>query len=178
MLMKSFARQMTMMTGLALSASLPAAALGSEIASERTAEATIQDRHGNTVGKTTLHQTPNRVLLHASFAGLPAGVHGFHLHATGTCEPPFKSAGGHFNPRGSAHGLLVEEGPHAGDMPNIHVPESGELELEVLTLVDRLEDLLDADGAALVIHEGADDYESQPSGAAGSRIACGVVEVK
>jgi Cu-Zn family superoxide dismutase len=64
-------------------------------------------------------------------------------------------------------------------MPNIHVRPSGALELEVLTAVtDMGSELFDGDCAALVIHEGADDYSSQPSGAAGPRIACGVVELQ
>jgi len=124
-----------------------------------------------------LRETPNGVLVYASFTGLPPGSHAFHFHETGQCEPPFKSAGGHFNPDGSAHGFLVEEGPHAGDMPNIHVPTSGELAIENLSGVRALEpDLLDDDGAAFIVHRGADDYTSQPSGAAGPRIACGVIE--
>jgi Cu-Zn family superoxide dismutase len=76
----------------------------------------------------------------------------------------------------TAHGYLSEDGPHLGDMPNIHVPESGALEVEVMTRVTDLdEQILDEDGSALVIHSGADDYRSQPSGAAGPRIACGVI---
>ncbi|WP_295885798.1 superoxide dismutase family protein [uncultured Thiohalocapsa sp.] len=94
----------------------------------------------------------------------------------GTCEPPFKSAGGHLMAPDTAHGYLSEGGPHLGDMPNIHVPESGALEVEVMTRVaDMRAQLFDDDGAAVVIHSGADDYRSQPSGAAGPRIACGVI---
>ncbi len=151
-------------------AALPAAAQVS------VAESEIQDRNGTTVGYAVLRQTPAGVLLHVSLAGLPPGAHGFHLHETGTCEPPFKSAGGHLMEPDTKHGYLVEAGPHVGDMPNIHVPESGALELEVMTrITDMDEQLLDGDGSALVIHSGADDYRSQPSGAAGPRIACGVI---
>ena len=65
---------------------------------------------------------------------------------------------------------------HAGDMPNIHVPASGALEIEVLNTLLRLDDaLFDEDGAAIVIHEGPDDYVTDPAGAAGPRIACGVI---
>jgi Cu-Zn family superoxide dismutase len=70
------------------------------------------------------------------------------------------------------------EGPHAGDMPNLHVPESGKLVVEVLddlVTLDVAHALLDADGSALVIHAGADDYQTDPAGNAGDRIACGVV---
>jgi len=141
------------------------------------ARATLENRDGETVGTAMLRETPNGVLVYASFTALPAGTHAFHFHETAKCEPPFKSAGGHFNPDGSAHGFLVEEGPHAGDMPNIHVPASGELAIEIMSGVRALEpDLLDDDGAALIVHRGADDYSSQPSGAAEPRIACGVIE--
>jgi Cu-Zn family superoxide dismutase len=138
----------------------------------------MQDRDGNTVGAVLLSETPNGVLLHARLGGLPAGVHAFHIHETGACEPPFDSAGGHLSAEeANAHGYLVEEGPHLGDMPNIHIPDNGRLEIEVMTRVSDLDkQFFDRDGAALVIHEGADDYHSQPSGAAGPRIACGVIE--
>jgi Cu-Zn family superoxide dismutase len=134
-------------------------------------------RNGNTVGAVLLSETPNGVLLHARLAGLPAGVHALHLHEIGACEPPFDSAGGHLTAEeANAHGYLREDGPHLGDMPNIHVPQTGHLEVEVMTRVSDMEtQVFDSDGAALVIHEGADDYQSQPSGAAGPRIACGVI---
>jgi Cu-Zn family superoxide dismutase len=151
--------------------SLPAAAKVS------VAESEIQDRNGNIVGYAVLRETPAGVLLQVNLAGLPPGTHGFHIHETGTCEPPFKSAGGHLMEAGTAHGYQSEKGPHLGDMPNIHVPESGALELEVMTRVTNMDSqLFDSDGAALIIHRGADDYHSQPSGAAGPRIACGVIE--
>jgi Cu-Zn family superoxide dismutase len=70
------------------------------------------------------------------------------------------------------------EGPHAGDMPNLHVPESGKLSIEVLNPLVTLRGdraLLDEDGSALVIHAGADDYVTDPAGNAGDRIACGVI---
>ena len=100
-------------------------------------------------------------------AGRPAaGAHAFHVHTIGACEPPFKSAGGHYNPTGAQHGMDNPEGMHAGDMPNIHVGASGALEIEVLNTMLRLDDaLFDADGAAIVIHAGPDDYKTDPAGA-------------
>lgn len=149
---------------------------GAAAADISVAEASIKNLDGETVGTAVLRETPAGVLLHVKLAGLPSGVHGFHIHEKGTCEPPFASAGGHFAADDSQHGYLVPQGPHAGDMPNIHVPANGELELEIMTGVDTLSPrLLDADGASLVIHRGADDYRSQPSGDAGQRIACGVI---
>jgi Cu-Zn family superoxide dismutase len=102
------------------------------------------------------------------------------LHAVGRCDPPFDSAGSHFNPVVKVHGYLNEGGPHAGDLPNVHVPESGILEFEILAAnvtlrAGKSNPLLDQDGAALVIHAGPDDYKTDPSGASGSRLACGVI---
>jgi len=140
------------------------------------AEAELRDPGGAVVGTISLRAVPTGVLLHARLSGLPEGAHAFHVHAVGECEPPFSSAGGHYNPDDVVHGLESLGGPHAGDMPNIHVPASGELEIEILNTALALDDrLFDGDGAAIVIHEGPDDYVSDPAGAAGPRIACGVI---
>jgi Cu-Zn family superoxide dismutase len=139
----------------------------------------LKDKDGKEVGKATLTDTPNGVLVLLDLSAAPAGTQAFHIHETGKCEPPdFKSAGGHFNPDGTEHGILNPEGPHAGDMPNIHVPADGKLTVEILnTLVslDAERALLDDDGSALVIHAGPDDYKSDPAGHAGDRIACGIL---
>ena len=144
-----------------------------------TARAELFDPSGKSVGTVSLEETPHGVLLNAGLRGMPPGVHAFHLHSVGRCEPPFKSAGGHFNPFGRQHGLLNPQGLHAGDLPNIHVGEGGALSFEVLaglvTLGAGESSLFDADGSAIVIHEGPDDYRSDPAGAAGKRIACGVI---
>ena len=84
----------------------------------------------------------------------------------------------HFNPAEHKHGLENPAGPHAGDMPNLHVPGDGKLSIEVLNQAVTLSGksaLLDGDGAALVIHAAADDYRTDPAGNAGDRIACGVI---
>lgn len=141
------------------------------------ARAAMANANGESVGEVVLSRTPHGTLLHAKLTGLPPGAHAFHVHTVGKCEPPFKSAGGHFNPDGVKHGILAEDGVHAGDMPNIHVPESGALEIEVLNTFLMLDaSLFDDDGAAIVIHDGPDDYKTDPAGAAGPRIACGVIE--
>ncbi|AGA90308.1 Cu/Zn superoxide dismutase [Thioflavicoccus mobilis 8321] len=162
-----------LLLGLAFS---PSAATAADVDS---AMAMMTDRDGQSVGQVELKQTPAGVLLHANLAGLPAGVHAFHIHQTGVCDSPFKSSGGHLASEGQHHGYYNEQGPHDGDMPNIHVPEDGALDIEVMTGVKDLgKEVLDDDGAAIVIHEGADDYETDPAGAAGPRIACGVIETK
>ncbi|MCB9929798.1 MAG: superoxide dismutase family protein [Alphaproteobacteria bacterium] len=155
---------------------LAAAALAGFVSSASAATAMLKDPKGNAVGTVELTQLPHGVLLHAQLMNLPEGTHAFHVHGVGKCEPPFKSAGGHYNPTGAKHGLASDMGAHAGDMPNIHVPASGKLDVEVFNSQLALDDkLFDADGAAIVIHQGADDYTSDPAGAAGPRIACGVI---
>ncbi len=141
------------------------------------ATAVLKDPDGKTVGTVTLTAVPTGVLLDADLKDFPPGDHAFHIHGTGKCTPPdFKSAGGHFNPEEDKHGLMAEAGPHAGDMPNLHVPDSGRLRVEVLNQMVSLPGLLGGEGTAIVIHEGPDDYRSDPAGAAGPRIACGVIE--
>ena len=159
-----------LVAGIALVAASQTAGAGEQ------AQAAMMNANGESVGAVTLSATPQGTLLHATLENLPAGAHAFHVHAVGVCEPPFKSAGGHFNPEGKKHGINNPEGMHAGDMPNIHVPASGALEIEVLNTLLSLDDtLFDEDGAAIVIHEGPDDYVTDPAGAAGPRIACGVI---
>lgn len=135
---------------------------------------------GQKMGEVTLTQGLSGVLVQVSLVGVPQGVNGLHIHEIGVCEPPFDSAGGHFNPSDVAHGYFVETGPHAGDLPNVHVPASGEVDVEMFSTLITLEpggpiSLLDADGAALVLHAGADDYRTDPSGHSGGRIACAVL---
>ena len=142
------------------------------------ATATIIDLKGQNVGSANIRMTPSgKVLVTASVNGLTQGWHGFHVHETGSCDPAteFKSAGGHLAD-GKEHGFLVEGGPHPGDMPNQMVQEDGVLVAEVANDLLTEELIFDADGSAILIHAGRDDYQSQPSGDAGGRVACGVIE--
>ena len=141
----------------------------------------VIDAAGTAVGTVVLEDTPNGVLVSAMIRGLPEGEHGFHLHETGLCEPGegFKTAGGHYAPRGNEHGFKQIKGPHAGDMPNQFVGADGMLRAHVLntavTMAEGFDTLNDADGSALIVHAGADDYSSQPTGDAGGRLACAVL---
>jgi len=148
---------------------------------ETMANAQLKDGSGKAIGDADLVQTQAGVLIRLRLKGLPVGEHAFHVHAVGKCEPPFTSAGGHFNPGGAKHGMAAADGPHAGDMPNLHVPASGALAVEVanpaISLVKgQPNSVFDADGSAVIIHAGADDYKTDPTGNAGDRIACGVIE--
>ena len=115
-------------------------------------------------------------------AGISPGDHAMHFHEIGKCDAPdFKSSGGHYNPTMADHGHKMPDGPHAGDMMNVNVAADGTgtfvvTNERVSIYGDHgLPALMDADGTALILHAGQDDYQSQPSGAAGARIGCAVI---
>jgi Cu-Zn family superoxide dismutase len=156
-------------------------ALSALPAAAQTAKAALKNAEGKDVGSVTLTQTPAGVLLALTIKGLPPGEHALHVHAVGKCEAPFTTAGGHFNPGNKKHGMLAADGHHAGDMPNLHIPASGELAIEILNAAITLDkgkpnSVFDADGSAIIIHAGKDDYKTDPTGDAGGRIACGVIQ--
>lgn len=144
------------------------------------ASADLKDKDGKSVGMATLREVGDGVLVSVEVKGISPGLHAIHVHAVGKCEgPAFTSAGGHFNPAQKKHGLKSPEGPHAGDMPNMYVAKDGVGRFEVLndniTLKTGNRSVFDADGSALVIHAGVDDYVTDPTGNAGDRVACGVI---
>jgi superoxide dismutase, Cu-Zn family len=146
-----------------------------------TATADLKSADGKDVGTAKLTQTRGGVRIELALKDLPAGEHAFHVHAVGKCEPPFTSAGPHFNPAQKKHGKLNKEGPHAGDMDNVRIPESGSLKVRIvnkdITLEkDKPNSVFQEGGTALVVHAGKDDYTTDPAGNAGDRIACGVVK--
>jgi Cu-Zn family superoxide dismutase len=153
---------------------------GTGVHGQATATAKLKDAQGQDVGAVQLRNTPEGVLLTIELESVEPGVKAFHIHDAGRCDAPtFHSAGPHFNPEKQPHGLLPPAGAHAGDLPNIHVPETGMASVELLatgvTLADGERSLLDANGSALVLHAKPDDYASDPAGNAGDRVACGIV---
>ncbi len=136
--------------------------------------AEIKTAEGQSLGTATAVATPSGVMLVTlELQGVPAGVHGAHVHETGDCAPPdFESAGGHLA-GDKEHGIMAANGPHPGDLPNIHVPESGALMVEHFAAGLTPDLMADEDGSAIIIHEQSDDYVGQPSGHAGGRIGCG-----
>jgi superoxide dismutase, Cu-Zn family len=150
-------------------------------AAAQTAKAVLKGADGATLGTLDLTQVSDGVLVKLAAKGLPPGEHAFHVHAVGKCEAPFTTAGGHFNPDNHKHGMLSAEGHHAGDMPNLVVPASGEVAVEVVNTAvtlakDKPNSLFKPEGTAFVIHAAADDYKTDPTGNAGGRIACAVLE--
>jgi superoxide dismutase, Cu-Zn family len=148
-------------------------------AAAQSAKAALKDKSGKGVGTAELTQVPDGVLIKLALKGAPAGDHAFHIHAVGKCEPPFESAGPHFNPTNDKHGLLAGRG-HAGDMPNLHIPKNGELEVEVINAAITLDkgkpnSVFHPGGTSVVLHAGKDDYKTDPAGNAGDRVACGVI---
>jgi Cu-Zn family superoxide dismutase len=144
------------------------------------AQAVFIDTEGKEIGGAILTETPHGVLIEFTVNNLPRGEHGFHIHETGSCETPdFKSAGGHYT-HDKRHGYLTKDGYHAGDLPNQFIEADGLMRGSLfnpnITLSDGETSLFDFDGSALVVHAEADDYSSQPAGAAGARIACAVIK--
>lgn len=145
----------------------------------RIGSASLTRADGQPAGSVQIVAVGNRVTLAVGVAGIAPGVHGIHLHTTGSCQgPDFASAGGHLNPLGRHHGSLSSDGAHEGDLPNLTVSAAGNgaLTADLAGTPDQVHAwLFDADGAAIVVHADPDDYQSDPSGNSGARIACGVI---
>ncbi|MGQ0673533.1 MAG: superoxide dismutase family protein [Hyphomicrobium sp.] len=156
---------------LALLSAGPAVAFGEKAKGE------LKDASGKLVGSVEVVEVSGGSLITIVVDGLAPGSHAVGIHDTSTCEGDFSGAGGRYNPLGARHGFLDEEGPMAGDLPNIHVGADGKVRVEFLNHFisigkDAQEPLLDADGASLVVFEKADDYLSEPDTVTGARIAC------
>ena len=152
-------------------------------AAVKPAHANIVNAQGTQIGTAKFTVAANGVKVSVKVSRLTPGEHGIHIHSVGKCEgPAFSSAGGHFNPNNSHHGIhnLKDPKPHAGDMPNLTAEQNGRASASFIlagaTLDDGANSLFHEGGTALVIHAKADDLMSDPSGNSGDRIACGVIE--
>jgi len=145
----------------------------------RTATATLGSTSGSGVtGTVSFTEQGEGVHVFAMVSGLTPGPHGFHIHENGDCSAPDgSSAGGHFNPTGMPHGAPDAEQHHVGDMGNIVADEAGNANYESilpgLTLGEGPNSIV---GRGVIVHADADDMTTQPTGNAGARLACGVIQ--
>lgn len=144
-------------------------------------QATLYRTDGSSelLGTATFVPVEDGLQVNVALSDVPPGYHGFHIHALGSCDDAGMAAGGHFNPLDARHGYLPEAGldeAHAGDLGNILILSNGSGTLQItapdLTVTDG--DLAIADHA-VILHAARDDF-GQPTGNAGGRIACGIIE--
>jgi len=141
--------------------------------------AVLHPTEGNEVhGIVTFTKEEGWVRVVADIEGLTTGKHGFHIHEFGDCSSPDgKSAGGHFNPEGKQHGGPDGAERHVGDLGNIEADDSGKAHYNRVDSHVALGGANSIIGRGVIIHAKADDMTSQPTGAAGARLACGVIGV-
>jgi superoxide dismutase, Cu-Zn family len=152
----------------------------SSAAAEGGTVAELKLRDGNPAGRVEVIAAPGGAFLRVKVMGLPPGGHAVKVHETGKCEGDFASAGAILNPLGAGFGLLNDEGPAAGDLPNIYAGPNGEGEAEFITALLQPgaaegDTLLDEDQSAIVIYDKPDDHLGVPDASFGDRIACGVI---
>jgi superoxide dismutase, Cu-Zn family len=132
---------------------------------------------GQDVGKASVMVTTDGLYLTLTARNITTGVHGLHVHTAGRCDgPDFATAGPHWNPTAHQHGRLNPGGAHMGDLPNLVIGKDGRGTIKAWLGAVPVSALMDADGAAIVIHAGPDDLRTDPSGKSGARIACGVLK--
>src|SRR3546814_734834 len=148
---------------------------------EPDASAPLSDARGADRGRADFYRTTTGLRIELVARGFAPGTYGMHVHTAGQCLPPdFASAGPHWNPTGAQHGRDNPMGAHHGDLPNLVIePDAiGRATLQLVgTRLTGEGGLIDADGAAFVIHAGPDDMKTDPSGNSGARVACGVIEL-
>ena len=143
------------------------------------AEAALFDAAGTLSGRAIISETQDGLWLDVTASGITPGAHGLHVHAVGRCDAPdFATAGPHWNPTAHEHGRKNPKGTHLGDAPNLIADMEGKGRLKSWLSASALSALLDADGAAVVIHADPDDEMTDPSGKSGKRILCGVLTAR
>jgi len=129
-------------------------------------------------GTVTFTRAEGGVKVSAHLKGLTEGAHGFHIHQYGDCSAPDgTSAGGHFNPTAQPHAGPTAASRHTGDMGNVVASKDGTATLEYVDTHASFEGENSILGRGVIVHEKADDLTSQPTGAAGGRVACGIIGV-
>lgn len=131
-----------------------------------------------TVGKAEFTEVNGMVRFEMKLSGLTEGVHAVHIHEKADCSSPDgKSSGGHWNPTMAKHGKWGDaEGFHKGDIGNLTAGENGDGGISMETdewcigCDDENKNII---GKAIIVHQGVDDYTTQPTGAAGGRVSCG-----
>jgi superoxide dismutase, Cu-Zn family len=141
------------------------------------AVAVLHPTTGNAVeGQVTFTKADGGVKVSAHITGLTPGKHGFHIHEYGDCTAPDgTSAGGHFNPEGNPHGAPTDAKRHEGDLGNVEANDQGVADLEYVDTHASFEGESSILGRGVIVHAGADDLKTQPTGNAGGRVACGVI---
>ncbi|UAB81053.1 superoxide dismutase family protein [Marixanthomonas sp. SCSIO 43207] len=131
-------------------------------------------------GKVSFTQKDGMVMMKAKISGLTPGTHAIHIHENADCSAPDgKSAGGHWNPTFENHGKWgSSDGYHKGDIGNMEADENGNATISMQTdewCIGCDDENKNIVGKGIIVHGGADDFTSQPSGAAGARVLCGGV---
>lgn len=140
-------------------------------------ENVVRNDRSADIGRATIRQQGDRILIHVLVTGLKPGIHGMHLHAVGLCQgPAFTTAGSHLNPGRMKHGNKNPQGPHLGDLANLSVNKDGRAEKTVTVkgpeAAKGLKSFLGTSGVSLVIHAEPDDERTDPTGNSGARLAC------
>lgn len=151
---------------------------------EKTANKVVVDLKGmegsDITGQVVFTQENGEVTMKATVKGLAEGTHAIHIHENADCSS-MAAAGGHWNPTGEPHGKWgAKEGFHRGDIGNFKVGADGVGTITVTTdlwCIGCEDDAKNILGHSIIVHEGVDDFKSQPSGAAGARMACGTIEL-
>lgn len=141
-------------------------------------ESGIINNSGDTIGRLSLQEGPNGLVLNLGLEGLSPGYHGMHIHSVGDISDHtlgFKMSKGHVDLRVKEHGFLNDDGYEEGDLPNLIVNSKGSANVEIFLPYVYLDDLLDTDGSTLVIHSHRDDHITQPIGGAGKRVAASLL---